>query len=454
MKGDIPMSKRLFSILILLSLLLIPTLLQPQMGHASPYASINVATVFSMITSGSYPNLTILDVRTQSEYDAGHIYGAVWIPVTELEARIGELAGHENHEIIVYCYAGSRSATASGILDAHNFTKVYNMLGGISAWQSAGYPVWIATVHNVNTTFNYDTIQAAINAPQTLNGHTIRVDVGIYREHVVVDKSLTLVGENRETTIIDGDYAQDVVLVTANNTSIKSFTIRHSGCGCSGYGGITIQNSHNGSIISNIIRDNGYGIHLSDSSSYTISLNTLTNNTWGGIELESSQRNNVTGNDINENQWGIRVITSQDNMFYQNNIVNNTYQTYLYESPTNAWDDGYPSGGNYWSNYAGADLYSGPDQNITGSDGIIDTPYDVNSYSQDHYPLKKPYVLGDLNRDGGVDEDDLWYFCGAFIDYYKIHVYNPLCDFNKDGKIDEDDLWTFCGAFIDYWKAH
>jgi len=62
--------------------------------------------------------------------------------------------------------------------------------------------------------------------------------------------------------------------------------------------------------------------------------------------------------------------------------------------------------------------------------------------------------LGDLDGDFRVDENDLWHFCGAFIDYYKIHVLDSLCDFNNDGKIDEDDLWTFCGAFIDYWKAH
>ena len=87
----------------------------------------------------------VLDVRTQSEYESGHIHGAVWIPVTELEARIGELTGHEDHEIIVYCKSGVRSVTASSILESNNFTKVYNMLGGIQAWQSAGYPVWNAT---------------------------------------------------------------------------------------------------------------------------------------------------------------------------------------------------------------------------------------------------------------------------------------------------------------------
>jgi uncharacterized protein YneR len=46
-----------------------------------------------------------------------------------------------------------------------------------------------------------------------------------------------------------------------------------------------------------------------------------------------------------------------------------------------------------------------------------------------------------------VEEHDLWHFCGAFIDYYKIYVKDPLCDFNGDGKIDEDDLWAFAEAF-------
>jgi hypothetical protein len=56
--------------------------------------------------------------------------------------------------------------------------------------------------------------------------------------------------------------------------------------------------------------------------------------------------------------------------------------------------------------------------------------------------------------DGKVDENDLWYFCGAFIDYYKIPKrLDANCDFDNNYKIDEDDLWTFCDAFIDYYKA-
>ena len=60
--------------------------------------------------------------------------------------------------------------------------------------------------------------------------------------------------------------------------------------------------------------------------------------------------------------------------------------------------------------------------------------------------------LGDLDADGDVDEDDLWYFCAAFINYYNIHVKDPLCDIDCDCDIDEGDLWTFCEGFINYQK--
>ncbi len=131
-------------VLVLLSTalsLLVLGLLTLQIAHASPYTDIGADTAYNMITNGSYPDLVVLDVRRQEEYDSGHIEGAVLIPHMELDGRIEELAGHENHEIIVYCRTGVRSVIASEILDSHNFTKVYNMLGGIQAWQSAGYPV-------------------------------------------------------------------------------------------------------------------------------------------------------------------------------------------------------------------------------------------------------------------------------------------------------------------------
>ena len=137
------------SIVVLLSTTLFCVVGLPEFKtvYASPYTDIDVNTAYNMIENstlgccGFTLDFVILDVRTQSEYDGGHLYGAVLIPHTELEARIDELTGHENHEIIVYCRTGRRSVIASEILDSHNFTKVYNMLGGIQAWQSSGYPI-------------------------------------------------------------------------------------------------------------------------------------------------------------------------------------------------------------------------------------------------------------------------------------------------------------------------
>jgi len=106
---------------------------------ASPYTNVTVSQAKGMIDSN--PDLVILDVRYQYEYDAGHIKNAILIPITALESRLGEL--NKEKETLVYCKSGGRSASACGILDAHGFTKVYNMLNGITAWISAGYPIEI-----------------------------------------------------------------------------------------------------------------------------------------------------------------------------------------------------------------------------------------------------------------------------------------------------------------------
>jgi len=82
---------------------------------------------------------------------------------------------------------------------------------------------------------------------------------------------------------------------------------------------------------------------------------------------------------------------SSNNTIYHNNFINNTVQATLIVSYRNTLDYGYPSGGNYWSDYTGVDYFSGPFQNGTGSDGIGDTPYVINVANQDNYPLMKPY---------------------------------------------------------------
>jgi len=89
----------------------------------------------------------------------------------------------------------------------------------------------------------------------------------------------------------------------------------------------------------------------------------------------------------------ISVLLPQDNNIYHNTFNGNLWQTYIESSSTdNLWDDGYPSGGNFWSDYSGIDAYYGPSQNKIGSDGIGDTPYVIDTNNVDNYPLMNPWV--------------------------------------------------------------
>lgn len=137
------------TVAFLVSLLLVAVTLIPiALAEPETPQNITVETAYNMIKGGSFPDLAILAVRNQSEYDINHLYDATLIPLHELETRIAELEEHMNNEIIVYCGSGGRSEIASGILADNGFTKVYNMLGGITAWIEAEYPVY-TTYHNV-----------------------------------------------------------------------------------------------------------------------------------------------------------------------------------------------------------------------------------------------------------------------------------------------------------------
>ncbi|MCZ2856458.1 MAG: hypothetical protein O2U62_05145, partial [Candidatus Bathyarchaeota archaeon] len=92
------------------------------------------------------------------------------------------------------------------------------------------------------------------------------------------------------------------------------------------------------------------------------------------------------------------------------NIFNNTINAY--SNWTNTWDNGYPSGGNYWSDYNGTDYFNGPYQNITGSDGIGDTPYNIQIGNQDSYPFttqlawdQTPPSITNISQDPEIPDD-------------------------------------------------
>jgi len=91
--------------------------------------------------------VTLLDVRTEREYNAAHISGATWIPVAELSNRTEEL--NKSNKIVVYCRADNRSATASDILIKNGFERVYKVFGGINAWKESGYAVASGTTSSI-----------------------------------------------------------------------------------------------------------------------------------------------------------------------------------------------------------------------------------------------------------------------------------------------------------------
>jgi rhodanese-related sulfurtransferase len=110
---------------------------------AASYTNVSVHEAYDMINNHTqYPNLIILDVREKYEYDLSHLHNATLIPLGEISDRIDELEPYNETEIVVYCRSGARSASASqNLAGNHNFTKIFNMEGGINAWIDAGYPV-------------------------------------------------------------------------------------------------------------------------------------------------------------------------------------------------------------------------------------------------------------------------------------------------------------------------
>lgn len=166
----------------------------------------------------------------------------------------------------------------------------------------------------------------------------------------------------------------------ANNTASSSIA-----------DGIYLLYSNDNEIVRNRILNSYNGIHLSGSGSNTIRNNTVSSNKNNGIWVLNSDSNNITHNNISMNtDTGIILYYSSDNRVYHNNITDNVIQAFA-NTDTNQWDNGYPSGGNYWSDYIGADVKNGPNQDQQGGDGIGDVPYYIPEVaSKDRYPLMSP----------------------------------------------------------------
>jgi len=191
-------------------------------------------------------------------------------------------------------------------------------------------------VLNVDTGLGYATIQEALNADATLAGHTIRVDAGVYYENVVVDKSVSLVGEDKFSTIIDGGGLGNVIHVRANRVNVTGFTVRNSTFGCSG---IYVDHSNGDNISRNIARNNYNGIYVYGSADDTVEDNDVLGNEYG-IHLYGSSNNNILGNNASGNMNGIHLDVSSNNTLSDNNVWSNAWNgIYLYGSGNNTLSD-------------------------------------------------------------------------------------------------------------------
>jgi hypothetical protein len=255
----------------------------------------------------------------------------------------------------------------------------------------------------------YATIQAAINAASP--GATISVAVGVYYNvNLVINKPITLLGRLGCDPVFDGggagiavvfasgssgsiiaginitDYQQGV-LVT-NSSSCKIYddimsTMVYSGVAL--HGSSTVGNT----ISSNILQEDGIAVDLSEScTSNTVYENIISQNNVG-LQLKTSG-NVIYANTLYGNNYAINMSGSSGNVIYWNNFINNS-QEVISVSSQNTWDRGYPDGGNYWSTFTGPDIMHGPEQNIRGSDGIIDKNYTIAANNVDRYPLVQPY---------------------------------------------------------------
>ncbi|MCK5290999.1 MAG: right-handed parallel beta-helix repeat-containing protein [Thermoplasmata archaeon] len=208
-------------------------------------------------------------------------------------------------------------------------------------------------------------------------------------------------------TITDNNVSNNgagIILYYSNNSVVANNKAIYNNVGIS-----LFRSRMNFILNNNVSFSNGSGIHLMDSngnemknntaifngdhgiesgwSSYNILFNnTCSFNEWNGIDLYSSDDNLVINNIISSNvERGIMLGISKRNELHHNKIIDNTEQAF--DFGLSQWDNGYPSGGNYWSDYSGCDHFSGPSQDQPGSDGVGDTPYLINGGSVDRYPL-------------------------------------------------------------------
>ncbi|MHA2428064.1 MAG: right-handed parallel beta-helix repeat-containing protein [Candidatus Hermodarchaeia archaeon] len=180
---------------------------------------------------------------------------------------------------------------------------------------------------------------------------------------------------------LQGNTANDYVfsgfaLSSSSDNILRDNTANGSGDDLSA--GFGLGRAFRNTFQRNTANDNEDGFTLEESDGNIFQGNTVNNNTRSGFMVGYSSNNTLTGNTVSNNT--IEIWWGSNNRIYHNNFVNNIKQINI-ENTENTWDDGYPSGGNYWSDYTGVDA---------NGDGIGDTPYVIDEDNVDQFPLMAP----------------------------------------------------------------
>lgn len=222
----------------------------------------------------------------------------------------------------------------------------------------------------------YDKITYTLTDNITSSG----VGINVERDNVVIDGNRYTLRGALTGSGIDVSYRTNVTIRGINIIYFENGIFLHYSSG------INISGN-------NITDHNVFGIRLESSSNNSISGNNIASSILAGIFLcisnlftDDSSNNTISGNNIANNYYGLYFSWTFSNSIYHNNFVNNGVS---FLSEVNIWDDGYPSGGNYWGKCV--DVKSGLAQDVPGSDGIGDKPYIINVDNQDNYPLAVPF---------------------------------------------------------------
>lgn len=129
----------LILVMFLSGAMLLWPILQRRFSPVKDVGNLNVTHLIN------HKNALLLDVREPKEFEGGKLPEALHIPLSQLEARGGELAGMTGRPVVVYCSRGQRSRSAGNTLAKLGFAEIYSLHGGLKAWKDAGLPIEAAS---------------------------------------------------------------------------------------------------------------------------------------------------------------------------------------------------------------------------------------------------------------------------------------------------------------------